>query len=326
MRLRSVGVWSALFIFAGLATLPLYGGSPRVALLGYGLLQGTVIEGNQFPKRLIDPAGMPQAIPAPPQRIVSAILSGDHMLAALVPLDRLAGVTYLIDDPTISNIVGVVPSSVPRLHAETETLLALQPDLVLVAGYTRLETVRLLVAANIPVVRFHQDGSFRDVMRNIRTLGAAVGAESKAARVIDDMQQRIDAVAHRVQGRERPRVLYYGPGGYTMGTEALIDEMIEGAGGVNVAREMKLSGPVKLQVEVMLNLAPAVIIMGDWSLTPGPQAVQAILHHPVWQQVPAVVNGRVYAIRGAWLTSVSHHAVHGLEAIARLLHPEAFAL
>ncbi len=140
------------------------------------------------------------------------------------------------------------------------------------------------------------------------------------------MQQRIDAVAHRVKGRTRPRVLYYAPAGYTMGTETLIDEMIQGAGGVNVAREIQLSGPGKLQLEVMLNLAPDVIIMGDWSLTPGPQAVRAILHHPMWQHVPAVANGRVYTIRGAWLTSVSHHAVHGLEAIAQRLHPEAFAL
>lgn len=326
MRLRSAGVLSATLILAGLLMLLMYGGSPRVALLSYGFLQATKIEGEQFPKRLIDPAGTIQSIPAPPQRIVSAILSGDDMLAALVSTDRLVGVTYLVDDPSISNIVDVVPPSVTRLHAEIETMLALQPDLVLVAGYTRVDTVRLLIAANIPVVRFYLDGSFRDVMDNLRTLGAAVGAAPKAARLIDDMQQRIDAVAHRVKGRTRPRVLYYAPAGYTMGTETLIDEMIQGAGGVNVAREIQLSGPGKLQLEVMLNLAPDVIIMGDWSLTPGPQAVRAILHHPMWQHVPAVANGRVYTIRGAWLTSVSHHAVHGLEAIAQRLHPEAFAL
>ncbi len=326
MRLRRTGVLSAIFMMAGLLILLMYSGLVRVALLGHGLLQGTVVEGEQFPKRLIDPAGMIQSIPAPPQRIVSAILSGDHMLTALVSPDRLVGVTYLVDDPSISNIIGVVPPSVTRLHAEVETMLALQPDLVLVAGYARAETVRLLVAANTPVVRLHQYGSFQDVARNLRTLGAAVGATPSAIQVIDEMQRRIDAVAQRVRGRARPRVLYYAPGGYTMGAKTLIDEMIQGAGGVNVAREMQLAGPVKLQLEVMLNLAPDVIIMGDWSLTPGPQAVRAILHHPAWQHVPAVAHGRVYAIRGAWLTSVSQYAVHGLEAIAQQLHPGAFAL
>jgi iron complex transport system substrate-binding protein len=80
-----------------------------------------------------------------------------------------------------------------------------------------------------------------------------------------------------------------------------------------------------LQQEVMLSLAPDVIVVADWSATPGPEAVQELLRNPVWQQVPAVANGRVYAIRGAWLTSVSQEAIHGLEAMARILHPEAFA-
>ncbi len=325
MPLRRAGVLPTVLTLAGLLMLLTYGGSARVALLGDGLLQATRIEGDRFPKRLIDPAGAMQSIPAPPQRIVSTILSGDHMLTALVPPDRLAGVTYLVDDPSISNIIGVVPPSVPRLHAEIETLLALQPDLVLVAGYTRAETARLLVAANIPVLRLHAFASFRDVMDNIRTLGAAVGAAPKAAQVIDDMRQRIDAVAQRVGGRQRPRVLYYAPAGYTMGAETLIDEMIQQAGGINVAREMQLIGTIKLQQEVMLHLAPDVIVVADWSATPGSEAVRGLLRNSVWQHVPAVANRRVHAIRGAWLTDVSQDAVRGLEAMARILHPEAFA-
>ena len=325
MQLTRAGVLPTMLALAGLLALLRYGGSARAALLGYGLLQPTRIEGGRFPKRLFDPAGGTQTLAAPPQRIASAILSGDHMLAALVPTNRLAGVTYLVDEPTISNIVGVVPPAVPRITAEIETLLTLQPDLVVVAGYTRAETVRLLVAANIPVVRFHLYGSFQGVIDNLRTLGAAVGAEPRADRLIDDMRRRIDAVTQRVRGRQRPRVLYHAPAGYTMGAETLIDEMIQLAGGFNVVREAHLTGPVKLQQEVMLSLAPDVIIVGDWSATPGAEAVRELTRNPVWRHAPAVANGRVYAIRGAWLTSVSQYAAHGLEAIARALHPEAFS-
>ena len=325
MLQRRANVLLALLALAGLFALLRYGGSARAALLGYGLLQATRVEGDRFPKRLIDPAGGVQTLGTPPQRIASAILSGDHMLTALVSTDRLAGVTHLVDEPTISSIVGVVPPSVPRITAEVETLLALQPDLVLVAGYTRAETVRLLVAANIPVMRFHWYGSFQGVMDNLRTLGAAVGAEPQTERLIDDMRRRIDAVTQRVGQRPRPRVLYHAPAGYTMGAETLIDEMIQRAGGFNVAREASLTGPVKLQQEVMVSLAPEVIIVGDWSATPGDEAMRELTRDPVWRQAPAIANDRVYAIRGAWLTSVSHYAVDGLEAIARVLHPEAWS-
>jgi ABC-type Fe3+-hydroxamate transport system substrate-binding protein len=50
----------------------------------------------------------------------------------------------------------------------------------------------------------------------------------------------------------------------------LIDEMIQLAGGLNVAREAQLIGPVKLQPDVMLSRAPDVIVVAYWSATPGP--------------------------------------------------------
>lgn len=308
--------------FTGLATLLANGGSARVALLGDGLLQATRVDGETFPKQLIDPLGMSQPLHAPPQRIVSTILAGDQTLTALVEPHRLAGVTAFVDNPGISNIVGMVPPSVPRLYTDTETILALQPDLVLVAGYTRAETVKLLVAAGIPVVRFHTYDSFSDIIDNIQLLGAVVGAEEQASKLGNQMRQRIAAVEQRVKGQPRSRVYYYGSGGYTMGAGTMIDDMITRAGGLNVAREVNLTGPSRLQLEVMVSLAPDVIIIADWSASPAQSAVQAIQHNPAWQSVPAVQHGRVYAIKGAWLESVSQYAVNGLEAIARILHPE----
>ncbi len=91
----------------------------------------------------------------------------------------------------------------------------------------------------------------------------------------------IAAVAQEVAERPRPRVLYHAPGGYTMGAETLSDEMIQQAGGLNVAREVELIGPAKLQAEVMLSLAPDVIVVADWRATPGPEAVRGLLHNPV---------------------------------------------
>ena len=307
---------------AGLIALVLSGDSARVALLGDGLLQATQVEGEAFPKRLIDPLGVAQTLEAPPQRIVSTILAGDQILTALVEVHRLAGVTAFVDNPGISNIVGVVPPSVPRLYTNTETILALQPDLVLMAGFTRAETVKLLVAAGIPVVRFQTYDAFSDIVDNIRLLGSVLGAEEQATQLIAHMRHRVAAVEQRVVNQPRPRVYYYGSGGYTMGAETMIDDMITRAGGLNVAREINLTGPSRLQLEVTLSLAPEIIIMADWSDSPAQDAVQELQNNPAWHLVPAVQHGRVYAIRGAWLESVSQYAVNGLEAIARILHPE----
>ena len=56
-------------------------------------------------------------------------------------------------------------------------------------------------------------------------------------------------------------MLYYEPPGYTRGTGALIDEMIDRAGGSNVAREMGLKGVAEIGFENVLALRPEVIVI-----------------------------------------------------------------
>lgn len=297
----------------------------RPAMFAAHHFPATHVIGNTFPKQLVDPLGTSHTLLVPPQRILSTMLAGDEMLAALVPVERLAAVTPLIDMPGMSNSVGAIPPSVPRLQGATEAIIALQPDLVLTAGYNRAEMVRLLTSAGIPLLRFSAYNSFADVLSNLRMLGAAVGAEERAAALMASVQQRITAVEMRVQGRPRPRVLYYAAGGYTAGAETLIDEMITRAGGSNVAREAQYTGTPALPLEAVLRLTPDVIIVPDWQEVPQEDVARRYLRDPLWQHIPAVQQGRVYAIQGAWLSTVSQHAIRGLEEMARRFHPGAFS-
>lgn len=302
------------------------GGVTRLSLLGARPFHATQVVGEDFPKRLIDPSGMAQTLQKPPQRILSGVLASDEILTALVPPERLAGVTYLVDEPGLSEVARLLPADLPRVHAEAETLLALQPDLVVLASYTRATTVRLLASAGVPVVRFQWYRSFADIMNSIRMLAAAVGAEANGARLVADMQRRIATVETRAQGLARPRVLYVGGGGYSAGRDTLIDAMITLAGGHNVARDVNLQGQGRLPLEVAVSLRPEVILVSEWARLQGSSRTATFQHHPVWTAVPAVREGRVYGINGAWLSSVSHYSVKALEAIARVLHPEADSL
>ena len=315
----------AVLIVLGVVAFAATGGTTRLSLLGARPFHATQVVGQDFPKRLIDPSGIPQILAAPPNRILSGVLASDEILTALVPPERLAAVTYLVDEPGLSDVARLLPPDLPRIHAEAETMLALRPDLVVLASYTRAATVRLLVAAGIPVVRFQWYRSFADIMNSIRMLAAAVGADGSGARLVDDMRQRIADVEGRTQGLARPRVLYYG-GGYSAGEDTLIDAMITLAGGHNVARDVDLRGQGRLPLEVAVSLRPEVILVSEWEQITGGNRAAAFLHHPVWADVPAVQDGRVYGIKGAWLSSVSHYSVNALEAIARVLHPEAFSL
>ena len=316
----------AVLIVLGVMAFAAGGGETRLSLIGARPFHATQVVGQDFPKQLVDPTGMHQTLAEPPGRILSGVLASDEILTALVPPERLAGVTYLVDEPGLSEVARLLPPDLPRVHAEAETMLALQPDLVVLASYTRATTVRLLASAGVPVVRFQWYRSFADIMNSIRMLAAAVGADENGARLVADMQRRIAEVEKRAQGLARPRVMYYGGGGYSAGRDTLIDTMITLAGGHNVARDVGLQGQGRLPLEVAVSLRPEVILVSQWERLTGSNRVEAFLHHPVWAEVPAVREGRVYGINGAWLSSVSHYSVKALEAVARVLHPKAFSL
>jgi len=75
-------------------------------------------------------------------------------------------------------------------------------------------------------------------------------------------------------------------------------------------------------IAAVLALEPEAIIMPNYA--DNASTVRALDGDAIWRKVPAVRAGRVYEVPGAWIATVSHHAAHGLERVARVLHPEAF--
>lgn len=308
-------VWFILFIGLGVFAKGII--AVRSEIIGF--------EGTTFPRVIINKQETLRQIDArPPKRITSVVLAADEILSLLAP-ERLVAVTHLVDDLGISNCSQRVPKSAKRIRSDIETVLATEPDMVFAAGYTPFETIQLLVSANIPVVLFFQHGSFADIMRNVLVAGAAIGEEDRAREIVTDMKTQILSVERVASPLTRPRVLHYSSYGYTSGKNTLIDEMIERAGGINVAQLVGLKGPAQLSLETAVSLQPEVIVVSAWEVGVGKMgAIQEFISNPVWKDVPAIRTGRICAIRGAWLTTVSPFAVTGLKEIARCIHPEVF--
>jgi len=296
----------------------------RAALVdARGLSDGWVDGGGAgFPRTLHGPTGEAWALPRPPRRIVSTYLCADEILAALVSPDRVVGVSFFADDPAISNCVGRYPPAVPRLRTQVETILSLDPDLVCVAGFSEPNALRLMIGAGLPILRWSRFDTFGDVLGNVRSLGAAVGADGPAAAVANAAQATLADLAQRLAGIHPTRVLYCDPPSFTAGRDTLIDEILTRAGGLNVAAAAGMVGPGQLGVEAALGLEPEAIVMPRYGS--GPPPVEILRATPLWREMPAVRSGRVYETPGALMGDVSHHAVEALAQLARRLHPEAF--
>jgi len=298
-------------------------GRVRSALVGARGLTDSWAPPGGFPKLLRGPAGEEHRLAAPPRRIASTYLGADELLAALVPHDRIVGVSAYVDDPASSNCHDVFPPSIPRLRTDPETIVALSPDLLCVAGFTASDALRLLIGAGVPIARWSRFDTFADVMAAIRLMGAAVGADDRAEELAGGIAALLADLERRL-ARVRPvRVLYYDPLGYTMGRGTLVGEILARAGGLNVVDELGIVGPGQIGIESVFALEPEAIVMPNYA--DNVSTVRAIGSSPIWRRVPAVRAGHVHEVPGAWIATVSHHAAQGLARVARVLHPEAFS-
>lgn len=300
----------------------------RPGLLSPGALQPTQIQrtsqGKDFPVVITDAIGESIELKRPPQRIVSATLVTDEILSALVDSSRIAGVTFLADNTAISNVSDHYPDSIQRIQGEAEEIIALQPDLVFISPYTRSETVRLLLGAQIPIVRLPDLNTFSDIENSIKLAALATGTSEQAENILQAIQNKLTKLQTKFKSAKRPRVLFYNLGGTTAGPGSTIDEIIELAGGYNVIRSTGIKGSQKINEELAISLQPDVILVSGWVNQDGISASEQLKMLSAWMNVPAIKQQQVYDLNGGWLFSTSQFTWDGIQQVARILHPELF--
>lgn len=253
---------------------------------------------------------------AVPRRIVSLTLATDELLHELVGPERVVGITWLADDPRISNVADRYPDDVQRLRADLEAVLALRPDLVCTAPYNDAGFLRLMRDSGLDIHRMPEVKGFQDLFRSVRSLAARVGACEAGEELVEHMRGRLEALDAALGGvAERPRVLFWSKG-WTPGSGTMLDAVIRRAGGRNVAADLDIEGHGHVPEERVLAADP------DWLLLEGGGWLERGRISGGLKALPAVKAGRIVRIPGRLLHSLSHHIVRGTEVLARALHPE----
>jgi ABC-type Fe3+-hydroxamate transport system substrate-binding protein len=101
----------------------------------------------------------------------------------------------------------------------------------------------------------------------------------------------------------------------TNGSGTTIGEMIERAGGINVAQQLGIEGITQISAERILKAAPDVLLLGS----DDPFGMSAL--PPAYRDLPSRHGIRVVTLPVRLLTSVSQFFVDGVEKLARELHP-----
>lgn len=196
---------------------------------------------------------------AAPKRIVSLNLCTDQILLDLVSRDRIAAVSHLAADASVS-AAAEKAAGLPATRGEAELVIGFDPDLVLAGQFSTPGTVALLERIGRRVVKVALASDLEGIRDAIRRVGAAVGAETEADALIHRFDARV-ATSPPPPSADRPTALVYQVNGLASSAGSLADAVLGAAGYVNHGRSLGLGGGGTLPLEVLVAHPPAMIIL-----------------------------------------------------------------
>lgn len=260
------------------------------------------------------PPSQPPRLAQKPQRIVSQTLATDEILLAICPSERIAALSPLATDSSYSNVTEIA-QKLGRSVYNLEQLLALQPDLVLVAQYNRAELLTLLNQVQIPMLKLTRFSQLQDIQDNIRSIGQAIGEEQQATALLKQMNTALANLQARIPNRPPPRVISYSLEGLTAGQDTTFDAILRAIGAVNLSAEQGLQGVVAISSEQLIAWQPDFIVVG----APKNQ-FDAILRQLQAQPTFQAVHGKIIFIEQRYLLTASHHIITAIEQLARQIY------
>jgi iron complex transport system substrate-binding protein len=260
-------------------------------LIGLGGLCSTTIFARD--SRAAPPSDPPP--PAPPRRIVSLAPSLTETVEALGAADLLVAVTRFCQLQAPK--AGL--HRFDRLDSPSlEKLAALQPDLVLLTPLTLPAARDQMRSIGLPLLVLEQQ-TLRGSLEEIRTMGRALHREEAARSLCEKIDQQLETVRRQSapQPRTRTVVLYDWKALYSTNNSTFAGELLEYAGGENLAGSLPSPWP-RLPAEWVLASRPECILLSRpiGTADPAPLALDAWRKDPLWKHLPAVQSGRVFAL------------------------------
>jgi iron complex transport system substrate-binding protein len=289
----------------------------------------------------------------PDVRIVSLLPSATEIVYALGLEDDLVGVTFECDEPARARVdkavvvggrdtSGMAPGEIDAyvraqlaagedLYTLREDALAgLDPELVLTQDLCRVcalptdqvsEALGYLgCSADVVSLDPH---SLEEVLDSIVEVGRRAGVSATAAALVAGLRDRLDAVAAAVAGRPRPRVAVVEWVDPPFSAGHWVPDLVWAAGGEPVAANPRAKSQETTWAAIAAAEPDVVVVSPCGFHLDGAAEQGAVAVERLAGLLPA--GARVWAIDADGLVvRPGPRLVDGVEALAVVLHPEAF--
>ncbi|HEV8356458.1 MAG TPA: helical backbone metal receptor [Gemmatimonadales bacterium] len=238
--------------------------------------------------RLVDDAGVPVTLAAPPRRVVSLIPATTELVFALGAGERLVGRTSWCDFPPEA---ARVPDLGNGIGPNLEAVVGARPDLVLLykSGANRDAAERLRSLA-IPTLELATD-RMEDFDRIARLVGRALGRAEPAESLVARTERDLTAATSIPSVRPSVFILAWDRPPMTLGAGSFLSEIVERAGARNIFGDLPGSS-APISVEAVVARDPDYVLVSSAD-------EPAIERRPEWQAVRAVRERRFLRVRGS---------------------------
>ncbi len=261
----------------------------------------------------------------PAQRVVSLAPANTEILFAIGAGGQVVGRDETSDYPAEAQ---ALPTIGGYNGFNLEAIVALHPDLVLAGGINTPELVASLEQLGLTVYFLPNPATLEEMFTNLATVGRLTGRETETTALTDSLRGRVAVVDEKIKPISYGPTVYYeldantaNPSSpYTAGPGTFVDLLITRAGGINIGA--KLTGQwTTISLEVLLVDNPNIIILGDAAYGETPAKVSA---RSGWAPLIAIQTGQIFGFDDNLVSRPGPRLVDGLEALAKLLHPDLF--
>jgi len=272
-------------------------------------------------KLVTDETGRRMAIPLNVERVVSLAPNLTETIYALGLDAKLAGDTTYCDIP---------PAAKEKPHVgapqdpSLEAIVALHPDLVLATtSINRAETADALLKIGVPVYT-SDPHTIAGMLSSTATIGDLLGASEQGAKLVAELQKRLDALHAALQDRPMAHVLFvvWEDPLISIGQNTFIADALRWAGAESII--VASQNWPQVSMEEVVRLQPDYIVLtSDHLAAETREHVNNLRDRPTWSELRAVKAGHVVMASDEF-TRPSPGLVDAIESLAHELHPEVF--
>ena len=266
---------------------------------------------------VVDDLGRTVTLAGAPHRIVSLAPSITETLYAIDDGDNVAGVTDFCNYPPEARkktrVGGITNPSI-------EAIVGLKPDLIVLSmeGNVR-DDFQKLTGLGIPAF-VTNPRTLAGIHKSILDLGRLTGKADTSTRLVHMMQEREDSITSMVTSKQRVMLVVSLQPLIVVGNKTFLSELLERAGGVNIAGSSPSTYPTLSREAVIASDPDVIIVMSEVLADPG-ELVQLF---PEWATLKAFSTHQVYRIDSDLVSRPGPRAVDGLAALYRIIqerHP-----